>query len=288
MESPHLVETTNPWGGHGFMDERRLGPLTDALNLTPANVDPSPPWDRHPFFRTSLFDVGILKTTLLPSVGFHSGLAVVAYLAGHFTNRLETKDWLWPSAQVLNAWWSAVGRRVFVKDGIPFTTALSALNTGERLVLAGVTLWGGRLFTRILRRSLSRTGKSKDDPRYETQKKEHGFWNRALFSVYLPEALFQAAITLPFTAPFRRDAWGPGEGILSYPLAQSVAVGLFTAGFVLEALADWQLDKFKRREERGELTPQFKGTTMCREGVWGIVRHPKYVLSLTVLIRLSC
>jgi steroid 5-alpha reductase family enzyme len=68
------------------------------------------------------------------------------------------------------------------------------------LVLTGVTLWGGRLFYRIASRSVKRGG---DDPRYEEEKKEEGYWNMALFKIFLPEAFFQMLISLPFTAPFR-------------------------------------------------------------------------------------
>jgi steroid 5-alpha reductase family enzyme len=46
-----------------------------------------------------------------------------------------------------------------------------------------------------------------------------------------------------------------------------VAVGVFSAGLALEVLADWQLGEFKERaDSQGK---------MCREGVWGVVRHPK-------------
>jgi steroid 5-alpha reductase family enzyme len=48
---------------------------------------------------------------------------------------------------------------------------------------------------------------------------------------------------------------------------RAVAVGLFSAGFALEVVADWQLGEFKEKVES-------KGK-MCREGVWGVVRHPK-------------
>jgi steroid 5-alpha reductase family enzyme len=207
----------------------------------------------------SLFDVGILRDTLAPSLGLHSGLAIIAWGAARYTNRVEAKDWLWPSGQVLNAWWSAVGRRVY--SGLTLSQAFARLSWPERLLLSGVTLWGGRLFYRIASRSIRRGG---DDPRYEQEKKEEGYWSRALLTSFIPEAFFQMLISLPFTAPFRHE----GANLTGYhPNLQMLAVGMFSAGFAMETLADYQLDEFKAEGGNGIL----------REGVWSIVRHPKWV-----------
>ncbi|KAJ8113803.1 hypothetical protein OPT61_g4156 [Boeremia exigua] len=207
----------------------------------------------------SLFDVGILKDTLAPSLTLHSGLAVIAYGISRYTQRVEVKDWLWPSGQVANAWWSAVGRRLAA--GLTLKQALHRLSWHERVVLTGVTLWGGRLFYRIARRSIKR---GEDDPRYAEVKNEEGFWNTALFKIFIPEAFFQMLISLPFTAPFRHE----GAVMMGYqPLIQMAAVGLFSSGLAMETLADYQLDQYKAEGGRGIL----------REGVWSIVRNPNYL-----------
>ncbi|KAK7736984.1 hypothetical protein SLS53_006739 [Cytospora paraplurivora] len=188
--------------------------------------------------------VGILKDTLLPSLGFHSGLAITAYAASRVANRVDGKDWAWPVGQVANAWWSAIGSRV-VYDSVPLATALSSLVYPDKVLLAGVTAWGARLFYQVASRSV----KSKtDDPRYLAQKQEPGFWNKAFIKYFLPEAVIQAVISLPFTLPFRN------------PYA--------SAGFALEVLADYQLNSHKKRS--GD-------STLNREGVWSIVRHPNYL-----------
>lgn len=61
---------------------------------------------------------------------------------------------------------------------------------------------------------------------------------------------------------------------LSAPLewAHDAAVFVFSAGFALEVLADYQLNKHKKKTGNA---------TLNREGVWSIVRHPKYVPSAT-------
>lgn len=50
-----------------------------------------------------------------------------------------------------------------------------------------------------------------------------------------------------------------------HPVIQSLAVGVFTAGFALEAIADIQLSAHKEKSN----------DTLLKHGVWSIVRHPK-------------
>ncbi|KAK5091271.1 hypothetical protein LTR05_001453 [Lithohypha guttulata] len=217
--------------------------------------------EHYPWQKT-LYDVGIFKDCIYPSLALHGGLSVVAYGLGRLNNKVETKDFIWATAPIINAWWGAVGRRVFQR-GIPMTQALGALSRPERLILGGVTLWGGRLFTRIFTRSRRR---GKDNPLYDEMKSEPGFWNKALFSTYLPEALFQVLITLPMTAPFYHQG-----AVLSgyHPYMQSIAVGLFFTGFALETLADRQLDEHKETS--------IDEHSMLKDGVWSLCRHPNYL-----------
>lgn len=97
--------------------------------------------------------------------------------------------------------------------------------------------------------------------RYTKDKLQPSFWSSALFTQYLPEALFQLLISLPFTVPFRStrvalEEWG---------WTDTLAVALFAAGQTLETLADGQKAAAKKRGAKG----------LHREGVWSIVRHPK-------------
>ena len=207
--------------------------------------------------------IGIFRSTLLPSIGFHSGLAVVVYAASRSADRVDGKDWLWPAGQILNAWYCAVGARV-LNDGISARTAYSNLGYTEKLLLTGVTAWGTRLLYRIGSRSLARPG---DDPKYAAAKKEEGFWNKAFFSIFLPEALFQAVISLPFTLPFRAlDDSAAASPLHVHPeYTHGLAVALFSAGMAMEVLADVQLAAHQKTN-KNDLT---------RDGVWSIVRHPK-------------
>jgi steroid 5-alpha reductase family enzyme len=208
--------------------------------------------------------VGILQSTIIPSLGLHSGMSIIAYAAARTTNRLEVKDYLWPSAQVLNAWWGAVGVPV-IYHSVPIATALSSLTYTQKLLLGGVTVWGLRLLYRIVGRGVTR---GEDDPRYDAVKKEPGFWNNAVFRVFLPEAVFQTLITLPFTVPFRAP-WPSAATSSNLPvsaeLVHGLAVFLFSAGFATEILADSQLASHQKKDK----------ADLNREGVWSIVRHPK-------------
>lgn len=173
------IPVRSPTGGSGAEQDIYGG------RFSPRNVD--------------VTAVGILKSTLLPSLGLHSGLAVVAYTASRVANRVDGKDWLWPTGQVVNAWWSAIGTRV-VYNGMSIGTAFSSLTYPDKVLLGGVTAWGANLFYRVASRSIE---SKSDDARYLEEKKEPGFWNKALFTMFLPEAVFQFIISLPFTLPFR-------------------------------------------------------------------------------------
>jgi steroid 5-alpha reductase family enzyme len=151
-----------------------------------------------------------------------------------------------------------------MNENISIGTAYSHLPYSEKLLLTGVTAWGARLLYRIASRTLS---KDHDDPRYDEVKKEEGFWNKALFSIFLPEAVFQALISLPFTLPFRAlDASAVASPLHVHPeYTHGIAVGLFSAGFALEILSDIQLAAHQKNNP----------DDLNREGVWSIVRHPK-------------
>ncbi|KAF2170299.1 hypothetical protein M409DRAFT_64616 [Zasmidium cellare ATCC 36951] len=228
-----------------------------------------------PFLRPATITnaIGILRHLILPSFGVQGGLSVIAYGIARTTNRFDLKDWLWPTGMVLNAWWTAVGRHTTLTRPASILDAVKDLSFSQQVLLGAVTAWGGRLAYQVISRSVKR---GKDDPRYEGVKREHGFWNKASILFGL-EAAFQTLISIPFTMPFRTDVL---SGFSSAPAswegpARWAATGLFTAGFALETIADWQLASHKEREavkkEQGE------SGELLRKGVFSIVRHPNYL-----------
>lgn len=208
--------------------------------------------------------LGLLHDNLLPSLNLHSSLALVAYTFSRLTRRVELKDWLWPSGMVLNAWYHGVWARSS-ETGLSLSEALSTLGWTQKLLLGGVTLWGIRLFARIATRSVKR---GKDDPRYDDVNQDNSFWNQAFFSVFLPEAAFQALISLSWSIVLQQrtigsiEATPPKYGALLHGLA----VGLYTVGLNMEVMADQQLEEHKKQRD-----------DLARTGVFSIVRHPNYL-----------
>ncbi|KAJ5085220.1 hypothetical protein N7532_009991 [Penicillium argentinense] len=215
-----------------------------------------------PSFKMNPGDLGILKSTLLPSIGIYSCFSLATFIAAERTRRVELKDWLWPSGQVATAWWAAIGRPMYEK-GVSFLDAWTGLSWTQKLLLGCVTAWGARLFARIASRSLKRGG---DDPRYEASKKEPGFWKSALFNMFLPEAAVLSVISLPFTVPFTTSGTTLSLTTTTLDTVRAAGAALFGIGFGMEVLADTQLELHRR--ERSDL---------CRHGVWGLVRHPNYL-----------
>ncbi|KAJ9106439.1 hypothetical protein QFC21_001585 [Naganishia friedmannii] len=205
--------------------------------------------------------MSVVGSIILPSLGLHTSLSTLAYATSRAAGRLEGKDWLWPSGLVASAWYHGVLQHV-LQQNVSLSSALGNLNNTQKLVLGAVTLWGGRLFYRIAKRSIQRRS---DDPRYTDATKTSSAWNKAFYAKFLPEAVFQTIIGLSYTIPLNGFVT---SGIISAPqryagLWHSVAVALYAVGLGMEVIADWQLEVGK---DSGQLQ---------RSGVWSIVRHPK-------------
>ena len=179
--------------------------------------------------------IGLARGTLLPSLGLHGGLSIIAYGIARTSDRVELKDYLWPTGMVLNAWWVAIGRHMISYPHISFGQAWSRLSYQQIALLGAATAWSGRLTYRIISRSLRR---GTDDPRYKDVKTEPGFWNKAPFAIFLPEAIFQALITLPLVMPLSDDHVTGLYGASSDWAAwfRLGAAGIFATGLTMKLL----------------------------------------------------
>lgn len=231
----------------------------------PLSIDPTKKayLDKHITSARTANTLGLLNHTLLPNLNLHASLSVLAYTAGRLTRRVEVKDWLWPSGMVINAWYNGVIYPAFKYD-VSIGTSLRSLSWVQKLLLGGVTAWGARLFYRIAKRSITR---GKDDPRYAELSEDSSFWNKAFFTVFLPEAVFQSLISLSWTIPLvAPGATGSPAYVGEYQdLIHGAAVGLYCAGMGMEVLADAQLQKHTASGSEDLNT----------KGIWSIVRHPK-------------
>ncbi|KAF3918728.1 hypothetical protein AA313_de0209456 [Arthrobotrys entomopaga] len=221
---------------------------------------PHPPLPTPP---TTTNTIGILSTHLLPSLTLHTTLSLAAYSAGRFTNRLDSKDLLWPSALVANAWYHGVVSPYVVgraKGGV--WECIRDMGYAQKLILAGVTVWGVRMFGKVFWRVKGRRG---DDRRYQRyrdsvkkrrkermdREKEKGevleegdvereVWNKAFLGIFVPEAVVGSLVSLGWSAvrystPI--NAVGALDGGWRRVL-HGFAVGLFATALALEIMTD--------------------------------------------------
>jgi steroid 5-alpha reductase family enzyme len=122
------------------------------------------------------------------------------------------------------------------------------------------TIWGLRLTIHILIRNWGQP----EDRRYQAFRKRYGdqFWYKSLYTVFGLQAILMWIISfviqdgITSSLPLRLT-WLDASGAL-----------IWVIGFVLEALADWQLSSFKR-------DPGNQGKVMDK-GLWAFSRHPNY------------
>lgn len=156
---------------------------------------------------------------------------------------------------IVDPWWSMA---------FFWVTVLTVLRTGltpaKVLLLIVVGTWALRLWLHLLLRSRGKP----EDPRYAAFRQRFGparYWWVSFFQVFL----LQGALVLAISAPLQLAASAPAS-----PLAATDLVGLFvfSVGFLFEAVADRQLESFRR-------DPSKKGKVLDT-GLWRYSRHPNY------------
>ncbi len=182
---------------------------------------------------------------------FFNLAAVMAYmlavwLVSLFKKDASIADIFWGPGFVLLAW-----SAFFLSGG-----------DGPRrfMVAAMTTLWGLRLFSHLLVRNWG----SGEDPRYQKMRFAHGkhFWIVSLFTVFLLQGFLLWVISLVVQVALFVESpvyltWLDGLGI-----------AVWSAGFIFEAIADYQLYRFRSQ-------PSNRGGVMDR-GLWAYSRHPNY------------
>lgn len=135
----------------------------------------------------------------------------------------------------------------------------SQLHQRPLLLLILVSLWGVRLGLHI---GLRHRGRG-EDFRYRKFREEWGetiVW-RSLLQIYL----LQGAVVLVVATPVLLAIAAPGGDL---GVLDGIGVLLFAAGFLFEAVSDWQMTVFKgKAENRGRL---------IQKGLWRYSRHPNY------------
>jgi steroid 5-alpha reductase family enzyme len=147
---------------------------------------------------------------------------------------------------------------VFIWVGAVVYACTAPLVPGSLEALALLTVWAMRLCIHIVVRNHGEP----EDRRYQRIRANNlpGFEWKSLYIVFLLQAALAWIVALPFMAT-SRGAWELGLPVLA-------AAGLATFGILFEALADWQLVRFKAR-------PDSRGRVLDT-GLWRYTRHPNY------------
>jgi steroid 5-alpha reductase family enzyme len=157
------------------------------------------------------------------------------------------------NAAIVDVGWTA---------GVPLTAAIYAarLSGGARawLLAALAIAWGVRLASHLLS---SRVIGRPEEGRYVELRRSWGTHVAAKFFVFFQA---QALLDLVLSLPFLCAAAAGG----SIPIVGFLATALWAAALGGEAIADWQLERFKRR-------PDSCGR-VCDVGLWRYSRHPNY------------
>lgn len=143
--------------------------------------------------------------------------------------------------------------------GVVDIAAILGQASGPRVsaALFLVNLWAVRLAIHIFARH------DGEDHRYAAMRRQYGprWWWWSLVQVFLLQAILIWFIAAPLVA-----AMLSGRGTLA--LLDYLGIGVAAAGFLYEALADFQLAGFRA-------DPANKGKVMDR-GLWSWSRHPNY------------
>lgn len=183
-------------------------------------------------------------------------LVIAALFAGLWLWSRKTKD---PS--FVDAFW-AFGMVI-----LALTTFIMAGDgwLERKLVLTGLTIaWGMRLGLHLFHR----WGREGPDKRYQALvgrlqgKRGWGYDKATGLAVFGPQAVLLFLVCLPIQLG-QIEALPAGFGILAM-----LGFALAVFGIAYEAIADWQLSRFKEN-------PASKGKVMD-QGLWAWSRHPNY------------
>ena len=159
-------------------------------------------------------------------------------------------------ASVVDVFWG-LG---FVLVGWTYYAAAEPRTAIGLLVCVLVTVWGFRLAAHIGLRNAG-TG---EDFRYQRWRQQSGrsFWWVSFFKIFMLQALVLWVVSSPLLVAQSGVPVGWRNVV--------VAVGLLTwlVGFGFEAVADWQLMRFRA-------DPANRGQVLNR-GLWRLSRHPNY------------
>ncbi len=177
-------------------------------------------------------------------------LAMVAVMAGLWALQLRVRN-----ASIADVGW-CLGLM-----GVVLWYATQATGEVERKMLVTIlaVLYAGRLGFYIL---LNRVIGKQEDARYRRLREEWGSSEAIrMFGYFQLQALAVAAFSLPFLALIQNPR-------PSFALTELAGLLIWLVAVTAEALADWQLARFR--------ASPWNHDRVCREGLWYFSRHPNY------------
>ena len=169
--------------------------------------------------------------------------ALSGWLLSFATKHYSHVDSMWSLFMAITAYVSAL----FVYD----------LSARAILVLIAITLWALRLSLFLTWRNWG-----KEDHRYQTirQNNEPHFWFKSLYIIFAFQAVLAWIISYPLFA-----AVTDGRPLNAWDIAGTL---LLVVGFYWEAVADWQLMRFRKQPDSQQ--------AVLKTGLWRYSRHPNY------------
>lgn len=169
--------------------------------------------------------------------------ALSGWLLSFATKHYSHVDSMWSLFMAITAYVSAL----FVYD----------LSARAILVLIAITLWALRLSLFLTWRNWG-----KEDHRYQTirQNNEPHFWFKSLYIIFAFQAVLAWIISYPLFA-----AVTDGRPLNAWDMAGTL---LLVVGFYWEAVADWQLMRFRKQPDSQQ--------AVLKTGLWRYSRHPNY------------
>ncbi len=179
-------------------------------------------------------------------------LAIMIYMTAIWLVSLRMKN-----AGIVDIFW---GPGFALAGWVYFVLTPDGFLPRKLLIVVLVSLWGLRLGWHIGRRNLGHA----EDYRYQEWRIANGasWWWISFFKVFVLQGFLMWIIATPLIVA--QYASEPAN----LTLLDSLGVLLWLAGFLFEAIGDWQLTRFKANSAN-------KGKVM-RTGLWRYTRHPNY------------
>ena len=151
----------------------------------------------------------------------------------------------------------------------------------QKLLIALPIIWGLRLSLYLARRNLGHG----EDPRYIAMKKraakkgmsEMDWRKRSFFTVYLGQGLLILLVSAPIWIGMAQSYFmGHNSVWHETQIGYLTLAGIFIwfIGFLFEAIGDWQLKRFLRKNK--DYDGPYEDKPVLSSGLWKYTRHPNY------------